>query len=187
MKITETKLPGVKVLEPTYFEDYRGYYVESYSARLLKEHGLTSVFVQDNHSFTLKEGTIRAIHFQNNPKPQVKLVRCIRGTVLDVVVDLRKDSPTFKEWILMVLSAENRKQLWIPSGFGHGFLTLCDNCEIQYKVDEFYEPSYDRAIAWNDPDINIQWPVATPTVSAKDMAAPFLKDSDVNFSVEGNR
>jgi dTDP-4-dehydrorhamnose 3,5-epimerase len=186
MRITELELPGVKVLEPVYFEDYRGYYVESYSARMLKEFGIHNAFVQDNHSLTLSKGVIRGIHFQNNPKPQVKLVRCTNGTVLDVVVDLRKGSATFKKWVSVILSRENRRQILIPSGFGHAFLTLTDNCEVLYKVDDFYEPLFDRAILWSDPELNIDWPVSNPVVSQKDLEAPLLKDSDVNFTMEAN-
>jgi dTDP-4-dehydrorhamnose 3,5-epimerase len=186
MKITELGLPGVKILEPLYHEDYRGYYAESYSARTLEEHGIRNVFVQDNHSFTLSKGVIRGIHFQNNPKPQVKLVRCSGGTVLDVAVDLRRDSLTFKKWVSVVLSAANRKQILIPNGFGHAFLTLTDDCEVLYKVDEFYEPRCDRAIQWNDPDLAIAWPVKDPVVSKKDTDAPMLKDSDVNLTMEAN-
>lgn len=183
MKITKLELEGVKILEPNYFEDYRGYYSETYSKRTLHELGIDTVFVQDNHSLTLKKGIIRGIHFQNNPKAQTKLVRCSRGRVMDYVVDLRKDSSTFKKWISVELSEENRMQIWIPKGFGHAFVSLVDNCEVQYKVDELYYPEHDRAITWNDPQINIEWPIAEPIISQKDMAAPLLKDSDVNFSV----
>ncbi|MCL1986942.1 MAG: dTDP-4-dehydrorhamnose 3,5-epimerase [Firmicutes bacterium] len=183
MKITKTTLPEVKIIEPTYFEDYRGYYTESYSARTLAEHNITSTFVQDNHIFNLKDGTIRGIHFQNNPKSQTKLLRCTKGIIFDVAVDLRKNSPTYKQWVSVILSAENRKQILIPSGFGHGLLTLCDNCEIMYKVDNFYEPTLDRAIKWDDLDLNIKWPIKEPIVSPKDAAAPSLQDSDVNFTL----
>lgn len=186
MEIVHTKIPGVKILKPQYFEDYRGYYCETYSSRTLKQFGIATVFVQDNHSFTIKKGTIRGIHFQNNPKAQIKLVRCTRGSILDVAVDLRKDSPTFKQWDATILSAENRNQIWIPSGFGHGFLTLEDNCEVQYKVSAFYEPELDRAIAWNDPEIAINWGIENPIVSVKDIKAPTLRDSDVNFTMELN-
>lgn len=185
MKITEF-FGGVKVLEPKYFEDYRGYYSETYSSRTLKEHGLEPVFIQDNHSYSIKKGTIRGIHFQNNPKPQLKLVRCTRGRVMDYAVDLRKDSPTYKKWVAVELSAENRKQIWIPSGFGHAFITLEDNCEVQYKVDEWYYPELDRSIAWNDPEIAIPWGIDNPIVSEKDIKAPTLQTSDVNFSMEEN-
>ena len=157
MKISELQLPGVKILEPQYFEDFRGYYCETYSKRTLAEYGIKTIFVQDNHSLSLKKGTIRGIHFQNNPKPQVKLVRCTKGRVMDYVVDLRRDSPTFKKWISVELTEENHRQIWIPSGFGHAFITLQDDCEVQYKVDELYYPELDRAIAWNYPEIAIDW------------------------------
>ncbi len=186
MKITELDIAGVKLIEPDYFEDYRGYYTESYSARTLAKFGIDTKFVQDNHSYTIKKGTIRGIHFQNNPHPQIKLVRCVRGRVLDVVVDLRHDSPTFKQWSALELTAENRRQIWIPSGFGHGFLTLEDHCEIQYKVSDFYDPTLDRAIAWNDPDINVDWGIDNPIVSEKDIKAPTLRESDVNLDMKLN-
>lgn len=187
LKITELDLPGVKIIEPTYFEDFRGYYCETYSSRTMQEYGLNPVFVQDNHSLSLKKGIIRGIHFQNNPKPQLKLVRCTRGRVMDYAVDLRRDSPTFCKWVAVELSEENRRQIWIPSGFGHAFITLEDNCEVQYKVDEWYYPELDRAIAWDDPDIAIDWGTTTPIISEKDTKAPTLAKSDVNFSVEENK
>lgn len=181
MTIIELALPSVKVLEPRYFEDYRGYYCETYSKRTMEQNGIDAVFVQDNHSYSIKKGTIRGIHFQNNPHPQIKLVRCIRGHIMDFAVDLRKDSPTFKKWVGIELSADNRKQIWIPAGFGHGFVTMEDNCEVLYKVDELYYPEFDRAIAWNDPDIGIDWGVTDPIISKKDIDAPTLSASDVNF------
>ncbi len=186
LKITELELPEVKIIEPTYFEDYRGYYCETYSKRTMSEYGLNPEFVQDNHSLSLKKGIIRGIHFQNNPKPQLKLVRCTRGRVMDYAVDLRKDSPTFKKWVAVELSAENRKQIWIPSGFGHAFITLEDNCEVQYKVDELYYPELDRAIAYNDPEIGIDWGTDSPVISVKDTKAPTLAESDVNFTMKEN-
>lgn len=186
MKITELELAGVKILEPRYFEDYRGYYCETYSKRTMHEHGIDTVFVQDNHSLSIKKGIVRGIHFQLNPKPQIKLVRCTRGRIMDFAVDLRKDSPTFKKWVGVELSAENRKQIWIPSGFGHGFVALEDNCEVQYKVDELYYPQYDRAIKWNDPEIGIEWGITNPIISQKDIDAPTLQHSDVNFTMESN-
>ena len=181
MKITELELEGVKILEPKYFEDYRGYYVESYSARTLKELGIDTVFVQDNHLLSLKKGTIRGIHFQNQPKAQAKLVRCTKGSILDIIVDLRKESLTYKSWVSVVLSADNRKQVLISKGFGHGCISLEDNTEVQYKVDEFYYPEYDRAIKWDDEDLKIDWGTSEVILSEKDMLAPSLKDSDVNF------
>lgn len=186
LKITELDLPGVKVIEPTYFEDFRGYYCETYSSRTMAQYGYDTVFVQDNHSYSMKKGIIRGIHFQNNPKPQLKLVRCTCGRVMDYAVDLRKDSPTFKKWVSVELSKENRKQILIPSGFGHAFITLEDNCEVLYKVDEWYYPELDRAIAWNDPDIAIDWGTDSPIISEKDTKAPTLALSDVNFTMEEN-
>lgn len=188
MKVYELKLPGVKIIEPDYYEDFRGYSCETYSAiKLDKEFDINETFVQDNHSLTYKKHTIRGIHFQINPKPQAKIVRCIRGKILDVVVDLRSDSPYFRMWQSIELSENNRKQLYIPKGYGHAFLTLEDNSEVLYKLSDFYEPKYDRAIAWNDPDINILWGVENPIISQKDIDAPLLKNSDVNFSVLINK
>lgn len=186
LKITELALPGVKIIEPAYFEDFRGYYCEIYSSRTMSEFGLNPIFIQDNHSLSLKKGIIRGIHFQNNPKPQLKLVRCTRGRVMDYAVDLRKDSSNFKKWVAVELSAENRKQVLIPSGFGHAFITLEDNCEVQYKVNEWYYSELDRAIAWNDLDIAIDWGKDSPIISAKDSKAPTLAESDVNFSLKEN-
>ena len=186
LKITELELPGVKIIEPTYFEDFRGYYCETYSSRTMAQYGINTVFVQDNHFYSAKKGTVRGIHFQNEPYAQAKLLRCTRGAVLDAAVDLRKDSPTFMKYVLVEISEKNRKQIYIPKGFGHCAISLVDDTECQYKVDELYYPEYDRAIAWNDPQINIDWGMNTDKfiVSDKDKNAPFLKDSDVNFTME---
>lgn len=181
LTITDTALPGVKIIEPQYFEDNRGYYAETYSSRTMHKLGIDTVFVQDCHSYSAKKGTLRGIHLQVQPKSQTKLVRCTHGRILDVAVDLREDSPTYCKWIAVELSAENRKQLWIPKGFGHGFLTLTDDCELQYKVDNWYFPETDRSIAWNDPKFGIDWPVEDPILSKKDASAPRLDDSDVHF------
>ena len=185
VKIFKTELEGVFIIEPDYFYDNRGYYSETFSERSLRENGITMPrFVQDNQSLSLKTGIVRGIHFQINPKPQSKLVRCTKGKIYDVVVDLRKDSPTFKKWIGIELSEENKKQLWIPNWCGHAFITLEDNSIVQYKVDELYYKEFDRAIRFDDPDIDIKWPIKDPIKSEKDTKAPFLKDSDVNFSME---
>ncbi len=185
VKITKTELEGVLLIEPDYFYDNRGYYTETFSERSLKEAGFIAPrFVQDNQSLSIKKGIVRGIHFQINPKPQSKLVRCTRGEVFDVVVDLRKDSPTFKKWIGVHLSEENKKQIWIPNWYGHAFMTLEDNSIVQYKVDELYYKEFDRAIQFDDPEIGIVWPYANPIKSEKDTRAPLLKDSDVNFSME---
>lgn len=181
MRVTELELPGVKLIEPTYFEDYRGYYCETYSKRALLEYGIKDEFVQDNHFLSLKRGTIRGIHFQNDPHAQSKLLRCTRGSMLSVAIDLRKGSPTYKRYVSVILSAENRRQFYIPKGFGQVCMSLVDMTEGQYKVDALYEPEYDRAIAWNDPEIAITWPEINMIVSPKDHDAPQLKDSDVNF------
>lgn len=181
MQISDMALSGVKLLHPRYFEDFRGYYAESYSARTLHAEGIDMVFVQDNHLLSLKKGTLRGIHFQNAPKAQTKLLRCTRGKILDVVIDLRRNSPTFKKWVSVELSAENHKQILIPKGFGHACLSLVDHTEVQYKVDEFYEPEYDRTIAWNDPELAIDWKTSNVILSLKDEKAPYLRDSDVNF------
>lgn len=183
MIVQELALPEVKLIIPTYFEDYRGYYCETYSKRTLLEYGIKDEFIQDNHFCSLKRGTVRGIHFQNNPYAQAKLVRCTKGSMVDVAVDLRKESATYKRWVSVILSAENRKQIYIPKGFGHCCIALEDYTEGQYKVDAFYQPTHDRAIAWNDPDIAITWGLNENEiiVSPKDKAAPFLKDSDVNF------
>lgn len=183
MKVTELELKGVFLIEPNVFKDYRGYYMESYSKRTLEKYGITDDFVQDNHLLSLKRGTIRGIHFQNEPYAQSKLLRCTNGKILDVVVDLRKSSTTYKKWISVELDADTKKQIYIPRGFGHACISLVDNVEVQYKVNNLYEPSHDRAIAWNDPELDINWTISHDDiiVSEKDRNAPLLKDSDVNF------
>lgn len=187
MKITELEIPGVFLFEPDVFEDYRGYYMESYSSRTMSKNGINDVFVQDNHLLSLKRGTIRGIHFQNSPYAQSKLLRCSKGKILDVVVDLRKDSQTFKKWLSVELDDVRKQQIYIPKGFGHACMSLVDNVEVQYKVSELYQPEYDRAIAWNDPELNIKWGVDNIIVSPKDMNAPKLCESDVNFTMENSK
>lgn len=181
MKVIETELPEVLIIEPRVFEDERGWFMESYSYRFFKELGIGVVFVQDNHSCSKKKGTLRGIHFQKDTMAQSKLVRCTKGKILDVAVDLRKGSPTYKKWMMVELSEENKKMLFIPRGFGHAFLTLEDDTEVQYKVDQYYSKEHDRSIRWDDPDIGIDWPIKDPILSAKDRTSPFLKDSDCNF------
>lgn len=179
MEVIGTKLAGCYEIIPQVFGDHRGWFYESYSKVKLPE--LDVEFVQDNHSYTQKKGTIRGVHFQNNPAAQGKLVRCVRGSVLDVAVDLRRDSPTYKEWIMVTLSAENKKMLFLPRGFGHAFVTLTDDVEFLYKADHYYAPKYDRSIRWDDPELGIAWDVKDPILSEKDANAPYLRDSDVNF------
>lgn len=181
MKITKTKLEGVVIIEPDVFGDNRGFFMESWNKKKMEETGLFYDFVQDNHSKSTVKGTLRGIHFQKGNKAQAKLVRCVKGVVLDVAVDLRKNSPTFKQWVGVELSAENKKQLLIPRGFGHGFVTLTDDVEFLYKADNYYAPDADAGIRWNDPDIGVEWGVENPILSEKDKKNPFLKDCEELF------
>ena len=150
--------------------------MESWSQRKMEEAGLFYNFVQDNHSLSNKKGVLRGIHFQKGYKSQAKLVRCVRGAVLDVAVDLRHESPTYKQWVAVELSAENKKQLMIPRGFGHGFVTLTDEVEFLYKADNYYAPEADGGIRWNDPEIGVEWGINNPILSAKDEKNPFLSE-----------
>ena len=181
MKRIDTKLPGVYIVEPQVFGDHRGYFMETYSTKAFADIGITNEFVQDNQSFTAQKGTLRGIHFQNAPMAQAKLVRVTRGAVLDVAVDLRKGSPTYRQWVGVELSAENKRMLFIPRGFGHGFVTLTDDVEFCYKVDNLYSRECDRGIRFDDPEIGVDWGVIEPVLSQKDTTSPMLKDSDCNF------
>ena len=181
MKFTKTKLDGVVIIEPDVFGDHRGFFMESWSQKKMEEAGLCYDFVQDNHSMSSVKGTLRGIHFQKGDKAQAKLVRCVRGAVLDVAVDLRHESPTYKQWVAVELSAENKKQLLIPRGFGHGFVTLTDEVEFLYKADNYYAPEADGGIRWNDPEIGVDWGVEEPILSAKDEKNPLLKDVGIIF------
>ena len=176
MKVTKTKLDGVVIIEPDVFGDHRGFFMESWSQKKMEEVGLFYNFVQDNHSMSSVKGTLRGIHFQKGDKAQAKLVRCVKGAVLDVAVDLRHDSSTYKQWVAVELSAENFKQLLIPRGFGHGFVTLTDEVEFLYKADNYYAPEADGGIRWNDPDIGVEWGLENPIMSAKDEKNSLLKD-----------
>lgn len=179
MKVTKTLLPDVVVVKPMVFEDHRGFFTESFNAAKFEGLGLPTLFVQDNHSLSRAKGTLRGLHYQIAPKAQGKLVRCVQGAILDVVVDIRRNSPTFKKWISEELSASNKNQLWIPPGFAHGFLTLEPDTEVVYKVTELYSPTHDRSIIWNDPDLGIQWQVTEPVLSDKDRQAPLLRDAEL--------
>lgn len=181
MELLKTKLEGVYILIPKVFGDHRGFFMESWSRRTMEEAGLFYDFVQDNHSLSTVKGTLRGIHFQKGDKAQAKLVRCVRGAVLDVAVDLRHDSPTYKQWIGVELSEENKKQLLIPRGFGHGFVTLTDHVEFLYKADNYYAPEADGGICWDDPDIGVDWGIEHPVLSEKDTRNPFLKDIEPVF------
>lgn len=179
MNIIPTKLEEVKIIEPAVFGDNRGFFMESYNEKRFKENGIDVLFVQDNHSLSAEPGVLRGLHYQLNPKAQTKLVRVISGAILDIVVDIRKNSPTFGQWVGVVLSAANKRQLLVPKGFAHGFCTLVPNTEVLYKVDEFYSPEYDRGIAWNDPSLAIEWPTGNPILSEKDKNHPLLKEADL--------
>ena len=175
MKATRLAIPDVILLEPTVHEDDRGFFFESYNQRAFeKATGLSPTFVQDNHSQSRK-GVLRGLHYQLPPKAQAKLVRVVQGEVFDVVVDIRKDSPTFGKWISEILSAENKKQLWIPEGFAHAFLTLSETADVLYKTTEYYSPESERCIAWDDATIDINWPLTSGVMtSTKDsVCKPF--------------
>lgn len=181
MKVIKTEIEDLYIIKTKVFEDNRGWFTESYSAKKFKDNGLDIEFVQDNHSLSKEKGVLRGLHFQLNPKAQTKLVKCTRGNIYDVAVDLREGSPTYKKWLGVELNSENKNQFLIPKGFAHGFLTLSDNAEVQYKVDEYYAPEYDRSIRFDDPEINVEWGINTPILSEKDKRAPLLKNSDCNF------
>ncbi len=178
MKATETRLPGVLLLEPKVFGDARGFFLESWNRQTFAALGLDLDFVQDNHSRSAK-GVLRGLHYQLNA-PQGKLVRVVSGAVFDVAVDLRRSSPHFGQWTGHELSADNQHMMWIPPGFGHGFLVLSDTADFLYKTTAYYAPEWDRGIRWDDPQIEVQWPLdGAPALSAKDQLQPLLKDAEV--------
>ncbi|MDY3003948.1 MAG: dTDP-4-dehydrorhamnose 3,5-epimerase [Christensenella hongkongensis] len=181
MKTIETGIEGLVVIEPDCHGDHRGWFMETYSKPKFEELGITCEFVQDNQSFSAQKGTLRGLHFQIEPMAQSKLLRCTRGKILDVAVDLRKNSPTYKKWYSIELSAENKLQFFMPAGMAHGFVTLTDDVEVQYKVDKVYAPECDRSVRFDDPEIGVDWGIAEPILSEKDLKAPLLKDSDANF------
>ncbi len=183
MNIVETKIKGVFLIEPVVFGDHRGFFTETFKSNVFEKWGLPSKFIQDNHSMSLEAGTLRGLHYQKNPKAQTKLVRAIRGAIFDVAVDIRKGSPTYGQSVDVLLTAENKRQLLVPRGFAHGFVTLSPQTEVVYKVDEYYSPEDDRNILWNDPAIGIHWPFSSPILNDKDKQAPLLKDADNNFSM----
>lgn len=180
MQVEKTPIDGLLVLTPQIFGDDRGFFMEVYNADKFADLGLPTEFRQDNHSSSVK-GVLRGLHFQLPPKPMGKLVRCTRGKVWDVAVDLRKKSPTYKQSFGLELSALNSKMLWLPAGFAHGFYAL-EDCEVLYKCTHTYEKACDANVAWNDPELQIVWPVeGEPILSTRDQAAPLLKDLDLPF------
>lgn len=181
MKIIKTELQDAYIIEPDYYGDSRGWFMESYTKNKLTEITNTE-FVQDNQSYSSQKGIIRGLHCQIPPNAQTKLIRCTRGEIYDVIVDIRKGSPTYKKWIKVLLTEENKKQLFIPKGFLHGFETLTDNVEVQYKVDAYYSKDCDRSVKFNDKEFCIQWDFDNPILSNKDETAPLFKDSDCLFT-----
>jgi len=182
MKILSTDFPGLIIIEPKVFGDARGYFFESYNAKIMSEAGIETVFRQDNQSFS-KYGVIRGLHFQLNPYSQTKLIRVIEGVIYDVALDLRKGSPTFGKWYGLELSDENKRQLYIPQGFAHGFSVLSEQATILYKCDHFYHPPSESGILYNDPALDIDWKVdaSKATVSDKDMILPTFDQVETNF------
>jgi dTDP-4-dehydrorhamnose 3,5-epimerase len=178
MKVIETAIPGVVILEPKVFGDDRGFFMETFHAKKYADAGIAGPFVQDNFSRSVK-GTLRGLHFQE-PHAQGKLVQVLAGTVFDVAVDIRRGSPTFGKWVGVELSAQNKRQFWVPPGFAHGFCVLSESADFHYKCTALYAPESERAIIWNDPDLAIDWPLSeAPRLSPKDAAAPRLKDAPV--------
>ena len=179
MKILPAKIPDVLIIEPQVFQDDRGFFFESYNHKAFSEKtGITANFVQDNHSFS-KQNVLRGLHYQIS-QPQGKLVRAIAGSILDIAVDIRKTSPTFGESVSCILSADNKRQLWVPVGFAHGFVVLSETAEVLYKTTDYYAPQHERCILWNDPDLAIDWSVTNPPiVSAKDRVGQPFKSAEV--------
>lgn len=172
------EIPGPVIVEPRVFGDDRGFFLESYKKSDFVKNGIDVEFLQDNHSLSSK-GVLRGLHYQKPPFAQAKLVRVISGAVWDVAVDIRKKSPTYKKWIAVELSGENKKMFFIPEGFAHGFVAITDDVQLMYKCSNEYSPQHDAGIIWNDPEIAIQWPVDNPVLSDKDIILPFLKDAEV--------
>jgi dTDP-4-dehydrorhamnose 3,5-epimerase len=174
MRVLPTALPGVVLVEPDVYRDSRGFFLETYHERRYREAGIAATFVQDNHSRSAR-GTVRGLHFQVR-RPQGKLVRALSGEMFDVAVDVRRGSPTFGRWVGATLTGDNFRQIYVPPGFAHGFCILSETGEVEYKCTELYDPEDELGVAWNDPQIGIAWPIAEPLLSAKDKAAPRLRD-----------
>lgn len=181
MEFIKTKFKDAYLIKPQVFKDERGFFLESYSRKIFFENGIEADFIQDNHSKSLKKGVLRGLHFQNPPMAQAKLVRVTKGAVLDVIVDIRKNSETFGQWQGFELSAENFSMLFVPRGFAHGFITLEDDTEFQYKCDNYYSKENEGGIVWNDPDLNIKWMIEDPILSEKDRILPEFSDLNPLF------
>ncbi|HID4131988.1 TPA: dTDP-4-dehydrorhamnose 3,5-epimerase [Pluralibacter gergoviae] len=179
MNVINTDIPDLLIFEPKVFGDQRGFFMESFNQKSFKDSlGRKVNFVQDNHSKSTK-GVLRGLHYQLNPHAQGKLVRCVVGEVFDVAVDIRRESPTFGKWVGVLLSAENKRQLWIPEGFAHGFYVISETAEFLYKTTNYYHPESDRGLMWNDPSIDIKWPAGAKQLSAKDELHPALENADL--------
>ncbi|MBM0065901.1 dTDP-4-dehydrorhamnose 3,5-epimerase [Alkalicoccobacillus gibsonii] len=183
MKKVETKFEDAFLLEPNVFGDHRGFFMESYNKDTFTSLGIDIEFIQDNHSLSQLAGTLRGLHYQLAPKAQTKLVRVTSGAIYDVILDIRKGSSTYGQWQGFILTSENKRQLLVPKGFAHGFCTLTPDTEVQYKVDELYSQENDRGIAWDDQNLNIDWPVSEPILSDKDSKHPLFKNADNNFEI----
>lgn len=185
MKTIETKIPGVLIIETDVFKDQRGYFTETYNKSKYEAMGITTEFVQDNRSFSAQKGTLRGLHWQNPPFAQAKLVSCFRGAVMDVAVDIRKGSPTFGQWVSVELSDKNHRQIFIPRGFAHGFLTLTEDVEFCYKCDNVYNKVAEGGMRYDAPEVNVDWGSllmgVEPVLSEKDLTGPALEDSDNQF------
>ncbi|MDL1965224.1 MAG: dTDP-4-dehydrorhamnose 3,5-epimerase [Candidatus Desulfofervidus auxilii] len=179
------EISQVILIEPKVFADTRGFFMETYSYKAFAKFGIKEHFVQDNHSRSVK-GVLRGLHYQKHPTAQAKLVRCVKGAIFDVAVDIRKGSPTYGKWVGVTLTAENKRMLYIPVGFAHGFYTLEEDTEVIYKVSHYYSPKDEAGIIWNDPKIGIIWPSNTPVVGERDRKWPPLKEADNNFTFEGD-
>jgi len=183
-KFNRLEIPDLILIEPRVFEDERGFFMEFYNLKDFNQSGIDAEFVQDNHSHSRK-GVLRGLHYQLRPMEQGKLVRCVRGIIFDVAVDIRRGSPTYGEWVGVILSEENKNMLYIPPGFAHGFCVLSNEADVIYKVTNFYSPEHERGIIWNDPDIGIEWPIKDPILSERDSKLPTLKEVENNFVWEG--
>ena len=178
MKVQVTQIAGVLIVEPDVFGDDRGFFLESYNERAMREIGIDAHFVQDNHSRS-QHNVLRGLHYQIS-QPQGKLVRVVRGSVFDVAVDIRRNSPTIRKWVGVELSAENKRMFWLPPGMAHGFVVLSDSADFLYKATDYYAPEFERTILWNDPDLGIEWPlVGEPVLSSKDAAGLPFREADV--------
>lgn len=174
-------IPEVVLVRAMAFEDSRGFFMETYKRSAFAANGIAGPFVQDNYAHSSSRGVLRGLHYQKDPRAQGKLVSVARGVIFDVAVDVRRGSPTFAKWVAAELAADERTMLWVPPGFAHGFCVLSEGADVVYKCTDEYMPELDRCIRWDDPEINVRWPVQHPVLSAKDAGAPLLRDADINF------